>query len=242
MTALKKCSLLAILVFGVLAEDVCLAKKKDFKGLFGSYRREKYTENEANDSDWGIDLMLSTLFPMSGLVSTTTGGAMPTTISFNTEANLYRTFGYNLMVYVNFGRYSYETRQSTGSTTGQQTQYNLFSMTISPLLMGVKYRMSRSDFVPYLGAAGGVSFVTRTASYNYANLVNTDSQTPITVQGFGGFEFFFAPGAGLRIEVGAHVMLLPAKTMDTNSSTVPSVQNAANPVALRYASGVFILF
>src|SRR5947209_5497597 len=58
------------LLLGLLlsfAVDAAQAKK-DFKGLFGSYRREKFTENEANPSDFGIDLLLATMLPLSPVV------------------------------------------------------------------------------------------------------------------------------------------------------------------------------
>ena len=58
--------LLLLLAFFIAAD--AFAEKKDFKGLFGSYRREKFTENEGNSTDFGVDLSLSTLLPVQPLV------------------------------------------------------------------------------------------------------------------------------------------------------------------------------
>lgn len=231
--------------------------KKNFKGLFGSYRREKFTENEGNDSDWGADIILSTLYPLSSMANSTTSVAsgssvaMPKTISFDVELNLYKTFGYNTMVFFNIGHYSYDSRQQTQAqaTTDENnndvsaiTQYNNLATTIIPLMLGIKYRFSRSDFVPYLGASAGISLMSRKITYNYSNLSHEDSTTPLTFQGFGGFEFFFAPGAGLRVELGVWTALAPEVVKNTNSAAVESIIFPSNPLAVRYASGVFFLF
>jgi len=238
------------------SSDYALAKKKDFKGLFGSYRREKFTENEGNASDVGMDIMLSTLYPLTSFANTTTtpttdlGAPMPGTISFNVELNFYKTWNYNLLTYLSIGHYAYDSRSPVanqpategGGTAVLYTQYNLLDMRIIPVMAGVKYRFGRSDFVPYIGAGAGVSFITRDITYNYSNLTHTDSSTPLTFQASGGFEFFFAPGAGLRIELGAWMALLGSSTKNTNSVLVESIVYPENPLAIRYASGIFFLF
>ena len=58
-----------LLLLGVFIEVLigaeAFAAKKDFKGLFGSYRREKFTENEAGSGEIGVDILLSTLLPVT---------------------------------------------------------------------------------------------------------------------------------------------------------------------------------
>jgi hypothetical protein len=46
--------LLLTLLFLFINESAAFGAKKDFKGLFGSYRRDKFTENEGRESDWGF--------------------------------------------------------------------------------------------------------------------------------------------------------------------------------------------
>jgi hypothetical protein len=261
MSASKKAAYVGLfLLLFQLSSEVAFAKKKDFKGLFGSYRREKYTENEGNDSDFGMDLMLSTLYPVSSFASSVDAGnnsSMPATISFNFELNFYKTFGYHTMAYLSIGHHAYDTRQAlstqlsnpidengnpTTTDISNISQFNLYEQTSIPVLLGLKYRFSRSDFVPYIGVAGGISFMTRKASYNFSNLSHEDHPKALTFQGYGGFEFFFAPGAGLRLELGVHAALAPEKVNVTNSTQVPNIIFPKNPIALRYASGVFILF
>jgi hypothetical protein len=64
---------LFILLGLTCAVDAFAATKKDFKGLFGSYRRDRYTENEGRSTDFGMDLMLSTLIPVTNIVSSFDG-------------------------------------------------------------------------------------------------------------------------------------------------------------------------
>ena len=57
------------LAVGLFATDYVWPPKKGFQGLFGSYRREKYTENEGRDTDAGLDVMLATAhLPTNSLV------------------------------------------------------------------------------------------------------------------------------------------------------------------------------
>jgi hypothetical protein len=74
--------------------------KKDFKGLFGSYRREKFTENEARSMAFGADLMLSTLFPVTDMVRSqedTSGTSAPLNYSvfYNVETSLWMSWQYH---------------------------------------------------------------------------------------------------------------------------------------------------
>ena len=45
-------SLICLLVLCFGFEFQAYAAKKDFTGIFGSYRREKFTENEGNKTDF----------------------------------------------------------------------------------------------------------------------------------------------------------------------------------------------
>ncbi|MFM8313527.1 MAG: hypothetical protein ACKOA8_04515, partial [Deltaproteobacteria bacterium] len=87
---------LLLLCFGFDFE--AQAAKKDFKGLFGSYRREKFTENEGNSTDFGMDLMLSTLLPVTSVVKSAQNESTPSVFDslnyatfFNIEASFWFT-------------------------------------------------------------------------------------------------------------------------------------------------------
>jgi len=237
---------------GVLVSGEVLAAKRDFKGLFGSYRREKFTENEAQSSDFGMDLMLSTLLPLSPTVKSqeSTGGAqtaLGASNFFNLETSFFLTMGYHFQFYALVGYYTYETRKENGTRGNADPTlplFHQFEMTAFPALLGIKYRFSTSDIVPYIGAGAGMSFVSRKASYDYSTSNFTDNTTALTGQGLIGVEFFFAPRAGIRLEAAGMYMNLAATTFDTGGSPTsnPIMYLQGGLLAMRYASGLFILF
>lgn len=229
------------------------AAKKDFKGLFGSYRRERFTENEANPSDFGIDLMLSTLIPLSPIVKSqeSVGGA-PAALNyatfFNIEGGIHFSLSYNWLLFASIGYYNYDTRKEN-SATGLQNPalplFHQFEMRAVPVVGGVKYRFSTEDIVPYVGIGVGTSFVTRHGFYDYSPQVSDEEHlTALTVEATLGVEFYFSARAGIRMEASAFYMKLPEKTFNSGAAPgdLPILIYQGNPTSIRYASGLFFLF
>jgi outer membrane protein W len=228
--------------------------KKDFKGLFGSYQREKYTENEGDASDFGIDLMLSTLIPVSPVVSTNDGSGLSNmyySTFFNVEGQIFLTLNYNFEIFANTGYYSYDTRKTRNSLVSSSSStanvlYDNFSMTSVPAILGIKYRFGRSDIVPYIGIGGGVSFVKTRAFYDYSNLEDDENYTVLTAEVIVGLEFFFSSRAGIRLETSCYYMGLPGGTYNPGGSQGQAFnslfQYSSSPISVRYASGLFFLF
>lgn len=256
-----KARLLALLAISIAAEGFAATGKKDFKGLFGSYRREKYTENEGRDSDFGIDILLATALPVSGLVKTdgsstslgdinnaSIGSNMQGSTFFSGELGVFFTLSYNWEIFGNLGYYSYDTRvQNTLITsTGNQPLYIQYNMTMIPAVLGVKYRFGRSDIVPYIGVAGGMSFVTRQGSYDYSNVSDTHKDNALTGQASVGLEFYIASRTGLRLEASAMYVNLPSFVYNPSNTTspvnTPAIKYQASPLLMRYSSGLFVLF
>lgn len=240
-----------LILISVAAE--CYADKKNFRGLFGSYRREQYIENEARNTDIGMNLMLSTLVPLSPIVKSSEdptranlGDPMYYATFFNLEAQFFVTLNYHWEVFGNLAYYTYETRKENASRTDPTLPlFHQFEMTIIPLVGGIKYRLTTTDIVPYVGVGGGLAYVKRKGFYDY-NPVIWDQQYLNVVVGeaLAGLEFFFSPNAGIRLEVAAFYMALPARTFDTGGTPAnfPILYYQANPWSIRYASGVFVLF
>lgn len=241
-------------IFAIGANSAYAAK--DYMGLFGSYRRDKYTENEDHDTDIGIDVSLSTMFPVSPVISSqqTVGGsidALPSALFFNGEVSVFATLAYNWELYGTVGFYSYDTRKLSQSTgpTDVLPRYHQFEMDSIPLVAGFRYRFSRSDIVPYLGLGAGVSRVHRKAYYDFTTtqggsaLQDEDYNTVLTGEVVGGFEFFFASGAGIRLETSAYYLNLPSRSFTPNGG--PSINTwmfyGANPWFIRYSCGIFVL-
>lgn len=234
--------------------------KKDFKGLFGSYRRDKFVENEGRGSDLGVDLMMSTLLPVSSMVkSVETRGGSANDLSystfFNLEAEVFFTLNYHWELYGNIGYYTYETRKENDLTRNNPTLqptpiFHQFEMTAFPIIFGVKYRLSREDIVPYIGAGAGIAFVKRKGSYDNdpsGLKTDTDSQSAIAAQGSIGVEFFFDSRAGIRLEMSGMYLGVSERSYDyqrgTGSlDTTPMLVYQKNPITVRYASGIFFLF
>jgi outer membrane protein W len=232
------------------------AAKKDYKGLFGSYRREKFTENEARSTDFGMDIMLSTLMPISSIVNTSTvrgqnGSPMYYATFFNVEGTFFFTLNYRWEVFLNTGYYSYQTRQQNGTGTGAGQAagtplFALYEMSTVPFTFGAKYRFSTSDIVPYVGAGIGAAMFWRKAYYDFSNTsqIDTHPYWALTGQATLGVEFFISSRTGIRLEASAMYMGLPANTFDNlgTPSITPLINSQANPISVRYASGVFVLF
>jgi len=248
---LKKTIIFFLLIFIVCAET--FAAKKDFKGLFGSYRREKFTENEARKSDFGVDLLLSTLIPLSPLVKSAEDpaganfSALQYSTFFNVEATIFYSLFYHWQLFANIGYYTYSTRKENVASDVSNPElplFHQFEIQAIPVTGGVKYRFSTEDIVPYVGAGIGYAFVKRKGSYDSSAAVDNDSVNVIAGQVMAGFEFYFSPRAGLRLEAAAFYMKLPQRTFNPqgNPAITPVFMYEANPLLMRYASGLFVLF
>jgi outer membrane protein W len=241
--------LISILVLVVLSAEG-LGAEKDFKGLFGSYKREKFTENEAHDSDWGMDLSLSSLLPVTSVVKSTTtagaeGEAMRYSTFFNVEGSLLFSLAYHWQFYASVGHFSYDTRKENVSKDAAQALFHQFEFNAIPILVGARYRFGLEDIVPYIGLGAGVSRVTRKGFYDTANsAVNEQTENMLTGQIQGGVEFYFSPRAGLRLEIAAHYFNAKKYTFDGPGSgdVFPDMIYQPNVVSVRYASGLFFLF
>lgn len=249
---MRRLGLSLVILADLLVSTPSLAAKKDYKGLFGSYRREKFTENEARSTDFGFDVMLSTLFPVSSVAESTedrTTGAspMPSSNFFNVEGNLFFTLDYNWQIYASVGYFNFDTRrENTIFTQANRPLFQQFEMTAMPVVAGVKYRFSEEDIVPYVGLGVGMAFVTRKAGYDYSALSDEEKTNCVAGQIVGGVEFYFHSRAGIRLEVGAYNFRLGARTFDPtapsgNANNNPIIVYSANPWLVRYASGIFIL-
>ncbi len=236
-----------MLCFGF--EFQAYAAKKDFTGIFGSYRREKFTENEGNKTDFGIDLMLSTLLPVTSVAKSAETVALNFNslnyaTFFNIEASFWFSLGYNWVVYANIGKYSYETRKLNASSPLDTPIFHKFELDAVPAILGLRYRLSNEDLVPYVSLGVGAAYVKRSGSTEGAYTAPDDFQTVGCGYGAVGLEFFFAPKAGLRVETSAYYMNLPQKTYDPGGTIAgrPQLQYQANVWSMRYASGLFFIF
>lgn len=240
-----------IFIFCFLALSLPLsAANKDFKGLFGSYQREKFTENEAHDSDWGMDISLSSLLPVTSVVNSTTtagadGSAMRYSTFFNLEGSLLWSLAYHWQFYASIGKFSYDTRKENSNTNEANALFHQFEWSSIPILLGVRYRFGVDDIVPYFGLGAGVSRVTRKGFYDVAGSpVNEEVSNMLTGQVQGGVEFYFSPRAGLRLELSAFFFNAKKFTFDggTDKSIFPDIIYQPNVFSIRYASGLFFLF
>lgn len=241
----------------LLTSTPAFASKKDFKGLFGSYKRERFVENEARESDMGIDLGLSTLLPMTDVVRSSTsrgdaGAPLYYATFFNVEASFLYSLWYNWQFYASISNFSYDTRHENPNPTGDQTQYPVFheaEFQATPILAGVRYRFSTEDIVPYIGVGAGMSMVRRKASFDNSTILNgEDKSSVLTAQLQAGLEFYVSPRAGIRLEVSGYYMQAKQYTYDVyngsggNLDTHPLVIFQPNVFSMRYSSGFFYLF
>ncbi len=223
--------------------------KKDFKGLFGSYRRERFTENEAGSGELGLDLMLSTLLPITPLIQSQEAVNGPITglnyaTFFNVQGGLTYSLTYNWLLYSSVGYFSYDTRKQTASSSAQKPSYHQFDMTAVPLILGVKYRLNTTDIVPYIGLGAGLSLINQKGYYDDSVQNKTRSLSALTGEVVAGVEFYFAAKAGIRMEVAGYFMKLDADSFNSGAppGSVPILYFQANNWSVRYASGIFFLF
>lgn len=227
-----------------------LAAPKNFKGLFGSYKRDKFTENEAQNSDWGVDLSISSLLPLTSVVKSTStaggaGDSMRFSTFFNVEGSLLFSLSYNWQLYASVGHFSYDTRKEINNGDLTKALFNQFEFKAIPVILGTRYRFSEGDLVPYLGLGVGFSRINRKASYDIAgSATNERTDSVITGQVQGGLEFYFSPKAGLRLEVAAHYFKTPEFRFDAtpDPAVLPHLVYQPNVFSVRYASGLFFLF
>jgi opacity protein-like surface antigen len=247
---------LALGVFSILAEPA-FAARKDFKGLFGSYRQPRFTENEGRDTDFGFDIMLSTMLPLSPVISSqeSVGGAvnpLQSSMFFNGEGSVFVSLNYHWEFYGSVGYYTYESRKQSVSTgaTDVLPRFHQFELSAIPMILGVRYRLNREDFVPYFGLGLGMSRVHRRSFYDFNSfsgglpLQDENFSTVVTAQLTAGVEFYFASRAGIRLEASAYYMRLPAAQWQPAGGPQPNawMYYGANPWFIRYASGLFFLF
>lgn len=242
------------LILLLVASSQIFAARKDFKGLFGSYKREKFVENEGRKSDLGVDILLSTLFPVTTMATSSErqAGAPTTALPyqsmnyatyFNLEGNVFYTLNYNWEMYLNIGWMNYETRkQNTQSGTTETPHFHQFELSALPVVLGVKYRLSMDDFVPYVGAGAGLAQVTRKSTFDYGTVADEEKNMVLTFQAVVGVQFYFTSRAGLRLETGAQLFNVSERVADNGATIFPSLKYQGGLWSVRYASGIFILF
>lgn len=260
LSYMGKCrGLFFILVLGILSTwgAPASAARKDFKGLFGSYRQPRFTENEGRESDIGFDIMLSTMLPLSPVISSQESlAASPATLQnsmfFNGEASGFISFAYRWEAFVSIGYYTYETRKQSQSSgaTDILPRFHQFELSAIPAIAGIRYRFGTEDIVPYLGIGVGMSRVHRRAFYDFNSfsggvaLQDEDFSSAVTGELIGGLEFYFSSRAGIRLEAAAYYLRLDARAWTPVGGPSPNAYMfyGANPWFIRYASGIFILF
>jgi outer membrane protein W len=244
-------ALILCILLGLASEGIAATSKKDFRGLFGNYRREQYVENEGRNSDFGMDLQLSTLIPVTPLVQSieSEGGAadnLKYATFFNLELGFFLTLNYHWELYGSIGYYSYDTRkENTVFTDPALPLFHQFEMTVIPAIGGIRYRFTTDDIVPYVGIGVGAAYTRRKGSYDYSDpTFNQQYLTALAGQAQAGVEFFIAARAGIRLEVAAYFMNLPAFEFKPGPlvSTFPTIIYKSNPWSVRYSSGIFVLF
>lgn len=245
-------ALLLGLFFEVLIGTEAFAAKKDFKGLFGSYRREKFTENEAGSGEIGVDLLLSTLLPVTPLIQSQEAVNGPVSslnyaTFFNLEGALTYSLTYNWVLSLSAGYFNYDTRKVTAQSVvvnAAKPTFHEFTMTSTPILLGVRYRLSQNDIVPYIGIGAGVSLIKQRGFFDSSTQSKTRVFNSITGQIVGGFEFYFAAKAGIRMEAAAYFMKMDSEVFDSGAppADLPYLHFKGNVWSVRYASGIFFLF
>lgn len=249
-TKQRSAVLISFLILGICA-DTFAAGKKDFRGLFGNYRREQYTENEGRNSDVGMDIQLSTLLPLTSIVESveSTGGAssaLKYATFFNFELGFFLSLNYHWELYASLGYYGYETRkENTVFQDSTKPLFHQFEMTMIPAVGGVRYRFTTDDIVPYVGVGLGIAYTKRKGFYDYNQVVfHQQYLNAVVGQAVGGFEFYISARAGIRLEVAAYFMNLPAFNYQVGPSITdfPLLAYKANPWSIRYSSGLFVLF
>jgi hypothetical protein len=247
----RSAALIFSLVFTLGADALAVTTKKDFRGLFGNYRREQYVENEGNSTDFGMDFQLSTLLPITPIVTSleAVGGTeanLKYATFFNFEIGFLLTLGYHWELFGTIGYYTYDTRkENTVFTDPALPLFHQFEMMMIPAMGGVRYRFTTDDIVPYVGVGMGIAYTRRKGSYDYSDpTFHQQYLNCIVGQATAGVEFFIAARAGIRLELSAYFMNLPAFSFQPGAgiTTFPLIQYKANPWSVRYSSGLFVLF
>lgn len=248
--SLRYLFLVYLIVFGFATSS--FGAKRNFKGLFGSYKQEKFIENEA-ESGFGLNLALSTLIPISPYVKSSNSLAeTPTALHFatyfNFEAEITYALKYKWVPFLRVGYMVYETRkQSTEASTftPKAPVFHNVKLISIPLMGGIRYRFGRDDIVPFIGIAGGIYFIDRATTYDGSNLDDQQTFTRPAGELGGGFEFFFSRTAGLKLEIAVQYLNISEDIVNKNPGNPannPIVTYQANPISLRYAGGIFMLF
>lgn len=248
-----RAALILSLALGFCADVYAASSKKDFRGLFGNYRREQYTENEAHSSDVGVDIQLSTLLPISPIVRSeeTLGVAtnLQYTTFFNLELGFFVSLAYHWELYGSLGYYSYDTRKQNSTASDPANpglpSFHQFEMTMIPAIAGVRYRFTTDDIVPYIGIGAGIAYTKRKGFYDYSDPTFHQQYLNVLVgQVQAGVEFYISSRAGIRLEMSAYFMNLPAFRFQPGATVAlfPAIVYQANPLSVRYSSGLFVLF
>jgi hypothetical protein len=247
----RTAALILSLILTIGADAFAVTTKKDFRGLFGNYRREQYVENEGRNSDFGMDFNISTLLPITPIVESqesSTSGSTPMKYAtfFNFELGFFLSLGYHWELYGSLAYYTYESRkENTVFTDPALPLFHQFEMTMIPAMAGVRYRFTTDDIVPYVGVGMGIAYTKRKGSYDYSDpTFRQEYLNTVIGQALGGVEFYIAARAGIRLEVSAYFMNLPAYSFQPGAtvSQFPTINFKANPWSVRYSSGLFVLF
>lgn len=224
------------------------AAKEDFKSLFGSYRREKFVENEGRKAFFGTTLALSTMFPVTSVVKSKEIGFDQKDLSyssfFDIEGELFLNLNYDWQFFVKAGYFTYDSRRENEKDRNPQLPiFHEFSLKSIPVMGGVKYRFSRQDIVPYVGVAAGMAFVKRRGSYdNDKNTFDEESASVLTAEVQLGLDFYFSSRAGIRLEVAGNYLKLAPRFYDPGGSVHADFDYQPNVMSVRYSSGIFLLF
>jgi hypothetical protein len=192
--------------------------------------------------------MLSTLLPVSPIVKSLENGGALTNLKystfFNAEVGFNLSFAYHWQAFVTGGYYSYDTRRenTVSNQDPANPTFSQFEMTLYPVVLGCRYRFNTSDIVPYVSLSGGVVFAQRRGFYDNAPLSDSQKLTGTVLQAAAGLEFYISPRTGLRLEMSATQLQLPARTYEPGANSLATLFYQGNPLTVRYASGLFVLF
>ncbi len=219
--------------------------------MFGNYRREQYVENEGRSTDFGMDFNLSTLLPISSVVQSVeiqggSAAALKYAAFFNFELGFFLSLNYHWELYASLGYYTYESRkENTVFTDTSLPLFHQFEMMMIPIIGGLRYRFTTDDIVPYIGFGLGMAYTKRKGFYDYSDpTFHQQYLNTIVGQALAGVEFYISARAGIRLEMSAYFMNLPAYEYVPGGvvTSFPALQYKANPWSVRYSSGLFVLF
>lgn len=177
--------------------------KKNYSDIFRDFYDLATPHNRGDDYSGGLEARFSTAIPLSRLASTTkpsNGVVTSSTYSsfFNFQAKGFFRFLYHYEAFLLSGYNSIDLDFPVRQGSYQHASYSAF-----PLLFGVKYRILRGDIVPYISAAGGIYFLTVSATEEGTPSANPSvSKNALGYQVVGGMEIFIDSHFGLCVEVG----------------------------------------